>query len=106
MQRTSLKYFDYATLKVMNLYTDKEGYLYIRRGNKYEHADYQGEVFDPKNAPKFNRTNLIRYLRKWIKIHKDNADKTRRDHAYFYRDLGGAEALADALEYVLKMQEG
>lgn len=106
MQKTNLRYFDYWTLKLYNVYQDKHGYHYIRRGNEYECVD-KYDVFDPADGPKLNHTNLVRYLRKQIKIYDEETDRCKRnnDDWNMNRAIGSRGAFEDALEYVLKMRE-
>ena len=106
MLKTKWKYFDYISLKVYNVYVDKEGYHYIRRGNAYEWVD-KYDIFNPETMPKLNRTNLVRYLRKWIKIYAENVDICKRKHDDWNmnRAIGGRDAFEDVLEYVSKLQE-
>jgi hypothetical protein len=79
---------------------------YIRRGNKY-HFVYKEETFDPEKLPKFNHANLVRYLRKQIKIYEEKTDSCKRkdDDWNMNRAIGHVAAFASVLEYVLKMQE-
>ena len=101
-----LKYFDYRTLKLYNVYVDIDGYYYIRRGNKYEEVD-KYDVFDPTEGPMLNRTNLVRYLRKQIKIYEEKTDSCKRkdDDWNMNRAIGHVSAFESVLEYVLKMRE-
>ena len=101
-----LKYFDYMTLKVYNVYLDIDGYYYIRRGNKYKEVD-KYDVFDPTECPILNRTNLVRYLHKQIKIYAEKTDRCKRedDDWNMNRAIGSRDAFSSVLEYVMKMQE-
>ena len=106
MVKTKLKYFDYISLKVYNVYVDKEGYHYIRRGNAYEWVD-KYDIFDPQKMPKLNRTNLVRYLRKQIKFYSEKSDSCKRENDDWNMNqaIGSQDAFEDALEYVMKLQE-
>lgn len=106
MLKTNLKYFDYRTLKLYNVYVDKESDYYIRRGNHYEWVD-KYDVFDLAKMPKFNHTNLVRYLRKWIKIYDERVDSCHRknDDWNMNRAIGSRDAFESVLKYILKMQE-
>ena len=106
MQKTNLRYFDYITLKLYNVYQDKHGYHYIRRGNEYEWVDKYA-VFDTAEMPKLNHTNLVRYLRKQIKTYDERADSCHKknDDWNMNRAIGSRDAFESTLEYVLKMRE-
>ena len=106
MLKTNLRYFDYMTLKLYNVYQDKHGYHYIRRGNEYEWVD-KYDIFDPADGPMLNRTNLVRYLRKQIKFYSEKTDshKRRNDDWNMNRAVGSKTAFESTLEYVLKMRE-
>ena len=106
MLKTNLKYFDYRTLKLYNVYIDKEGYYYIRQGNQHYEVDKE-DLFDPTKGPKLNRTNLVRYLRKKIKIYDERTDSCHRknDDWNMNRAIGSRDAFESVLEYILKMQE-
>lgn len=106
MLKTNLKYFDYRTLKLYNVYMNDSGNYYIRRGNKYRFI-YKEETFDPEKSSKFNHANLVRYLHKQIKIYDSKVAerKQNNDDWNMNRAIGNVAALESVLEYVLKMQE-
>jgi len=106
MLKTNLRYFDYITLKLYNVYLDIGGYHYIRRGNEYEYVT-KYDVFDPAEMPKLNHTNLVRYLRKQIKTYDERSDSCHRknDTWNMNRAIGSRDAFESTLEYVLKMRE-
>lgn len=105
MVKTNLKYFDYRSLRVYTVYTNKAGHPYIRCNaeriwiNPYD-------TFDPQKMPKLNHTNLVRYLRKQIKFYSEKTDSCKRekDDWNMNRAIGSRNAFEDALAYVSKMQ--
>lgn len=105
MLKTKWKYFDCISLKVYNVYVDKDGHPYIRRNAERIWIDPY-DTFDPQKMPKLNRTNLIRYLRKQIKFYSEKTDSCKRnkDDWNMNRAIGSRDAFEDVLEYVSKMQ--
>ena len=106
MLKTNLRYFDYTTLKLYNVYQGIDGYYYIRRGNQYDWVT-KYDVFDPADGPMLNRTNLVRYLREQIKTYDESRDSCYRknDTWNMNRAIGSRAAFKSTLEYVLKMRE-